>query len=302
MTTGHTRRGEPFPSDLFTVLATLGTTVTVRSDRFDGRARGVPARRDARRSRTSPTTRCSSGSTSPGRGPASTCRPTASRAGRRWRTRSSTPASAAGSTPTGARSPARSPSSSAASPRATSGCRATEQALAGQPWDAATLRDALPVLAGRGRGGDDPDGGRGLHRRLSPRGSRSGFFYKFFLHVAQRGRPGEVAPANLSRPTHGERPLSSGRQAFQADPSGRARSPGRSSSGRPSRRRPARSATRRTSRCRAAAATACSVLSRRPHARFRFDPAGRPRSRRCCASGSPASGAHHGRRRPRQPT
>ncbi len=36
ITKAHTRQGEPFPSDLFTVLATLGATVSVRSTRFEG--------------------------------------------------------------------------------------------------------------------------------------------------------------------------------------------------------------------------------------------------------------------------
>lgn len=36
MATDHARRGEPFPSDLFTVLAALGTTITIASGEYQG--------------------------------------------------------------------------------------------------------------------------------------------------------------------------------------------------------------------------------------------------------------------------
>src|SRR5262249_4947249 len=45
-----------------------------------------------------------------------------------------------------------------------------------------------------------------------------GFFYKFYLHVANEVCPGEIDPANLSAADHGERPLSHAQQAFEADP------------------------------------------------------------------------------------
>ena len=91
MTRDHAHRGAPFPSDLFTILATLGTTIHIGSHEYDGRAADVPliempAVEDAARRRRHPVL-----PRPLHRGRASTCRRTGSPAGRRCRTRSSTP-------------------------------------------------------------------------------------------------------------------------------------------------------------------------------------------------------------------
>src|SRR5207248_9741720 len=36
MTRDHAHRGTPFPSDLFTILATLGTTITIGAQEYEG--------------------------------------------------------------------------------------------------------------------------------------------------------------------------------------------------------------------------------------------------------------------------
>ena len=186
---------------------------------IDGRPADVPADRDAR-----------------GRGPprrrgarpfhiplhpaaASTCRPTGSPAGRRWRTRSSTPASAAGST------------TRAGGPRggrrvvfgglAPMNVRAAgpSRLLAGKPWDEETLREALAVL-----------------RAEMPRADRSRWTRKGFSRDYRRSwrrtsstsssstsprrvDPGEVAPANLSAAEHaGAARSPPGRQTLEIQP------------------------------------------------------------------------------------
>ena len=49
MTRDHAHKGAPFPSDLFTILATLGTTIRIGSLDYDDGSQDVSVDRDARR-------------------------------------------------------------------------------------------------------------------------------------------------------------------------------------------------------------------------------------------------------------
>ena len=113
MTRDHAHRGAPFPSDLFTILATLGTDDPHRFARLRRRQPGVSLDRRCPPSKRCRTTPSSCSFTFPTRGRASTCRPTASPAGRRCRTRSSTPGSASASTSADTWNRAKPPSSTA---------------------------------------------------------------------------------------------------------------------------------------------------------------------------------------------
>ncbi|AGA24702.1 molybdopterin cofactor-binding domain-containing protein [Singulisphaera acidiphila] len=213
----HTREGIPFPSDMMTLLATLGTTVTIRSaDYREGRATfpllAMPVAEDL-------------------------------------------PADALLEffhVPLGRRDEyvqtyrvARRPQMAHAIINAGFSCRLderghaipgevrviyggvasfngrmpkTEQTLAGKPWDDATLLEAMTVLRAECREQIvpmDEEGFTGEYREQLV----ESFFYKFFLHVAERVGPGGSDPANLSAAEHAERPLSTGRQSceVQAD-------------------------------------------------------------------------------------
>ncbi len=103
MTRDHAQRGTPFPSDLFTVLATLGTAVTIGSQDYAGGQARLPADGDARRGGAARRRRIAVVSGSLHTCTASTYRPTGSPAGCKWRTPSSTRASASSSPPAAAR-------------------------------------------------------------------------------------------------------------------------------------------------------------------------------------------------------
>jgi xanthine dehydrogenase/oxidase len=90
----------------------------------------------------------------------------------------------------------------------------TERFLAGQTWDQETLRTAREVLGDEVREWtealapvDEENIGRDYRRRLA-----IDFFYKSFLHVAEAVDPGRVAPEHLSAAEPAERPLSTGVQ------------------------------------------------------------------------------------------
>ncbi len=270
ITKSHTRRGEPFPSDLFTVLATLGATVTVRSDDFAGRARTfaldelppledlpddalfvhfhIPWTRPGEHVRTFRVAR----------------RPQMAHpivnAG--FRCLLDTYGRAVAGRVTVVFGGLA--SCNGRMPR-------TEQALAGRPWDSATVRDALSVLEEEVDAVMIPMEGEGFTNEYR-RQLALGFFFKFSIHVAKRICPHEVDPANLSAAETGERPLSRGSQVFPA-----AHGPGAI----------ARPIVKRAAFAQASGeiryphdeplpnhgAHGAVVLSRRAHARFRFNPA-----------------------------
>ena len=124
--------------------------------------------------------------------------------------RSSTPASAAGSTAAAGRE-------AVIVYGGRSSCNGrlpgTEQALRGQTWDGDTLRAALAALDAEVAAfpmATDEEGFTPEYRRQLARG----FFYKFFLHVSARLAPGSVAARNGSASGHRDRPVACGEQHF----------------------------------------------------------------------------------------
>ncbi len=92
----------------------------------------------------------------------------------------------------------------------------TEHALTGQKWNDATLRAVICVLeeeVGEITVAMEGEGFTTAYRRQLA----LSFFYKFFVHVAAKVCPEEVAPANLSAGVDDARPLSHGRQVFPVE-------------------------------------------------------------------------------------
>ena len=92
----------------------------------------------------------------------------------------------------------------------------TEGAFAGKPWNGATLRDAMTVLRAECREQIVPMEEEGFTGEYRAQLVES-FFYKFFLHVAKGVSAGAVAPANLSAADQRERPISTGRQTCEIE-------------------------------------------------------------------------------------
>src|SRR5947207_12363763 len=88
----------------------------------------------------------------------------------------------------------------------------TEAVMIGQPWNDATLQEALEVLAGEVAAAIEPMPGT----NFLPDGYRESLcetlLYKFFLHVANERFPKEVQPENRSGGEVYKRPLSGGTQ------------------------------------------------------------------------------------------
>jgi len=216
MTRAHAHRDTPFPSDLFTILATLGTRVVIGSRDYEGGKRTFPLMQmpdvdglpdDAVLLKFS----------IPFTGPREYVqtyrvarRPQMAHpivnAGFRFLLDDRGLVEAGGATIIygGLASMAY---------RA----REIEQFLAGKPWDQETLRSALLVLKKEVRGCTIPmdEEGIGTDYRLR---LAENFFYKFFLHMALAVRPEGVNPANVSAANHHDRPLSTGTQEYTEYP------------------------------------------------------------------------------------
>ncbi|MDR3636017.1 MAG: molybdopterin-dependent oxidoreductase [Isosphaeraceae bacterium] len=212
----HTRDGLPFASDVMTLLATLGATVTIRSNAFpNGRATfpllAMPVAEDlppdallesfhvpfGRRDEHVQTYRVAR---RPQMAHAIVNAGFSCRLDVRGRALAGTVRVVYGGVA----------SFNVRMPR-------TERALEGKPWDEATLREALAML--RAECGEqivpmDEEGFTEEYRTQLV----ENFFYKFFLHVALRISPGAVAPVNRSAADHPERPLSTGRQTCEVQP------------------------------------------------------------------------------------
>jgi xanthine dehydrogenase/oxidase len=269
ITKAHTRRGEPFPSDLFTVLATLGASVTVRSRDFPGRARAfaldeLPPIEDL------PDDAMFVHFDIPWTEPGEHVR--TFRVARRpqmahpivnagFRCRLDVDGRAI-------------PGSITVVFGGLASCNGrmprTEAALAGRRWDAATLRDALAVLDDEVASVMVPMESEGFTTDYRAR-LALGFFYKFYVHVAEQACPRATDPANRSAADVAGRPLSRGRQRFQVDP-------GLEAITRPIVKRAAFAQASGEIRyphdepLPAHGGHGVPVLSRRAHARFRFDP------------------------------
>jgi xanthine dehydrogenase/oxidase len=215
ITKSHTRRGEPFPSDLFTILAALGATVTVRSDRLAGEERRF-ALEELPPLELLPDDAMLVEFQIPWTKPGEYVR--TFRVARRpqmahpivnagFRCRLDAEGRAAGG-------------AVAVVFGGLASCNGrmplTERALAGRRWDSATLRDVLPVLEAELEAVTIPMDGEGFTAAYR-RSLALGFFYKFFVHVAEHVCPEEIDSANRCAADTGERPLSYGSQVFQVD-------------------------------------------------------------------------------------
>ena len=212
MTRDHAQRGSPFPSDLYTILGTLGTLVTIGSQDYEGGKLSFPLIEM----------------------PAVTALPEDAvllsfqipytrarehvqtyRIARRMQM--AHPIVNAGFRIHLAAGQAQADEATiifgglaAMTYRASK----TERFLLGKPWNQETLRSALGVLrqevleCTQGQAPVDEEAiSTDYRRRLA-----ENFFYKFFLHVALAVNPKQVAPENLSAANHHDRPLSSGTQ------------------------------------------------------------------------------------------
>ena len=260
----HTRRGHPFPSDLFTVLAALGTTVGVASGNYpDGSKRfelnDLPAAEDlpddsllvdlkipfTRAGEFVQTYRVA-------RRP-QMAHPIVN-AGFRFRIDAGKVAEAVvvygGLSSCNGRLPA------------------TEKALVGKVWNGETLKAALAALGAEAAAipmhTDDEGFTPDYKRQLA-----ASFFYKFFLHVAEKIAPGSVGASNRSAAEHRERPVAVGEHRFTTNDNALPMT-------RPIAKRAAFSQAAGEIRYPAdepLPRTGCqgvAVLSRRAHARFRF--------------------------------
>jgi xanthine dehydrogenase small subunit len=210
MTWDHAHRGAPFPSDLFTVLAALGTTVTIGSEEYEEGRRAfslmempdveallddavilsfevpytqpreyVQTYRVARRPQMS--------------------HPIVNAAFRiRLSDRGHVEPGAATIVFGGLASIAH---------RA----RETESFLSGKPWNQETLQSALRVLKQEVAECTIPMEEEGISSAYR-RQLAENFFYKYFLHVALNVQPDLVAPEHVSAANHDVRPLSRGIQ------------------------------------------------------------------------------------------
>ncbi len=95
--------------------------------------------------------------------------------------------------------------------------RALETFLTGKPWNGETLTKALEVLQEEVRACIIPMDEEGMGTPYRSRLAES-FFYKFFLHVAAAREPERVTPGNLSAANQYIRPPSAGVQEFTEYP------------------------------------------------------------------------------------
>ena len=93
----------------------------------------------------------------------------------------------------------------------------TEQALIGQSWTKDTLAKALEVLTKEVKDCTIPMAEEGLTNEYRMQLAEN-FFYRFFLHVSTKLDPKSVDERNLAAAEHDIRPLSTGRQEFDEYP------------------------------------------------------------------------------------
>lgn len=213
ITKSHTRGHHPFPSDLFTVLAALGTTVTVASAEYPGGAKrfelnDLPATQDLPADsllvelHVPLTTRGEFVQTHRVARRPQMAHPIVN-AGFRCKLGAGAKVEDAvvvfgGLSSCNARLPK------------------TEATLRGRKWDAETLKVALAALSDEAAAypqSTDAEGFTGAYRTQLARG----FFYKFFLHVAEQLAPGSVDAKNRTAAVHPTRPISRGQHTFSTD-------------------------------------------------------------------------------------
>lgn len=212
ITRDHAQRGSPFPSDLYTVLATLGATVRIASQEYPDGAQAFPlAQLPA--VETLPEDAVLQSFHIPYTRPREHVQ--TYRVARRmqmahpivnagFRCRLSADGKVEGDATVfyGGLTPLN--------------CSAlkTQEFLTGKPWNQETFRGALAVLQQEVRdwtAAMHPVDEEGISRAYRQQLADS-FFYKFFLHVALAVDPRQVAPENVSAAHQSDRPLSAGVQ------------------------------------------------------------------------------------------
>jgi xanthine dehydrogenase/oxidase len=216
MTKDHADHGCPFPSDLFTILATLGTSITIGSLDYDGRSKtfaltqmpamaelppdaiilyfDIPFTRSREFVQTYRIARR-----------VQMAHPIVN-AGFRVRL------SESGQIEKGE-------ATIVYGGLASLNCRAgkTEEFLSGKEWDEGTLKSALAVLKKEVEEITIPMEEEGFTTEYR-RQLAENFFYKFFLHVAFALDPKLISKGNESAANHDIRPLSTGRQEYSEHP------------------------------------------------------------------------------------
>jgi xanthine dehydrogenase/oxidase len=213
MTRDHANHGPPFPSDLFTVLATLGTTIHIASQEYEGGSQAFPLIE-------MPSTESLSDDAviSFFHIPYTRSREYVQTHRVARRPQMSHPIVNAGLrvcvNEKGEIEPGQVSVIMGGLATMIWRASATEQFLSGKLVNQATLRGALEVLKREVRECTESqhEMDEEAISRTYRRGLAEGFFYKSFLHVAAAVDPKQVAPANLSAANHFIRPLSSGTQ------------------------------------------------------------------------------------------
>lgn len=95
--------------------------------------------------------------------------------------------------------------------------RTTEEFLNGKTWSADTLKDCLKVLKKEVWQITVPMDGEGITTEYRLQLAET-FFYKFYLHVAEKDKPNGVNAANISAANHDIRALSHGTQEYTEYP------------------------------------------------------------------------------------
>jgi xanthine dehydrogenase/oxidase len=213
MTRDHATRGTPFPSDLFTILATLGTTVVIGSQDYpDGKKQWPLIQMPAVASLPEdavilsfhiPYTRAREYVQTYRLARRMQMAHPIVNAGFRFRLNS------AGQVETGE-------ATIVYGGLASLNCSAvkTQQFLSGKPWNQETFRSALAVLkqeVGEWTADLPPIDEEGIRTDYRQRLAEN-FFYKYFLQVALAVSPKQVAPGNVSAALMHNRPLSVGTQ------------------------------------------------------------------------------------------
>ena len=96
-------------------------------------------------------------------------------------------------------------------------CSKTEAALIGKEWNQKTFDEVMPVLKKEIEECTIPMEEEGLTNEYRKQ-LAEGFFYKFFLHVANELDPKSVDKRNLSAANHDIRPLSQAKQEYDEYP------------------------------------------------------------------------------------
>jgi len=215
MAQDHADHGAPFPSDVFTILATLGTAVTIGSQEYAGGSK-LFALTDMPKVQELPEDAVIVSFHIPYTGPHEYVQ--TYRISRRVQM-------AHAIVNAGFRFLLSDKKDLVASATIVYGglaslnCRmsTTEQFLLGKPLNNETLKAALTTLKKEVEALTIPEDEEGISREYRCQLAEN-FFYKFFLHITQAVNPKLISPENVSAANHDVRPLSTGKQEYSEYP------------------------------------------------------------------------------------